>query len=265
MGNKIWTYEDEQFLTKNIKTSNEKMSKLLNRTIQAIASKKLKIGANKRDKYPFIYLSDRQKQIFDGLVISDACIRLPRKYSNQHPSFSLTSIHNSFIEDVKYKIPLRWSKTYVRLANSQKNRNNKTSYTILTNNNYTTELSTEYKRWYNNYIKIIPQDLKISPILLKYWFYGDGCSRRNRKYPKNIEIRLATNNFTHLECIYLQELLKKEGMPFNISRWKPKIETLKNKDRGYLLYISRQGLVMQFFEYIGQCDVSCFLYKWKLP
>jgi len=215
-------------------------------------------------------LNQEQQQIFDGLLISDGCIGFGGR--NINPVLRISSITPSFINDIKNSLPFIWQKDYIRKASTDiiNNRliNRKQQFSL--SSTADKSLFDEYNRWYkynqnlNKFIKIIPQNLEISPLLLKYWFYGDGTSSWLKNSTKRSCIRLCTNGFTYEECLSLQEKLQNIGIDFYIYKSNAKT-TKQNQNRGYLLGISKTSTVIDFFNYIGNCDINGFQYKWKIP
>ena len=76
-----------------------------------------------------------------------------------------------------------------------------------------------------SYVKVISNNLYnfLTPLSLAIWFMDDGSKSNNT-------VRIATNNFTHDECIFLCKLLKNK-YNLNITAQN------RGKDRGYILYI----------------------------
>ncbi len=71
------------------------------------------------------------------------------------------------------------------------------------------EVFTPYKnKWYPNGTKIVPSDLKLTPLICAIWFCDDGSVIR--KSEKSLQLQLATDGFTKDEVEFLAELLSKE-------------------------------------------------------
>jgi hypothetical protein len=79
-----------------------------------------------------------------------------------------------------------------------------------------TEVFTPYKRkWYPSGNKIIPKDLKLTPLICAIWFCDDGSIIRVSK--TNCKLQLATDGFQKKEVEFLSSLLQKEiGGQFNV-------------------------------------------------
>lgn len=129
------------------------------------------------------------------------------------------------------------------------------------NSRYYVELKSIHFKWYRpateeerkkgrKYIKILPGDLKLTPLTCLHWFIGDGYLGKSGKYTNYIT--LCTQGFTEEEVYLLVSLLK--SLSFKATKHKDKtirISTKSTKD---------------FFEYIGPCPreiKGCLGYRWK--
>lgn len=192
------------------------------------------------------------------MILSDSTIY--RKNKNHTSYFSLISIHKEFTDHIYQILP--FPRFYLReqdestiiirgkLCNAQKN------YTIRT----TCDLSlNEFREtWYPFGIKIVPPKLELSPITVKYWFYGDGSSSfiaYKDILDAYVRVSFCTNSFTFKDCELLTSKLLDIGLEFHIyeNYGKPMLVATKSKT------------IIDFFNYIGECTVPCFEYKWKLP
>jgi hypothetical protein len=206
-----------------------------------------------------IFTND-QKSILDGLIISDGSLFLG--YSHKpirkiNACFKQDCIHKLYLEYIKNVLPLPWNKTiYCRKSKKLIICNVPTtssdSYAINTRSDKF--LTEQYYRWYNNNKKQIPKNLLITPLMLKHWFYGDGYSTYVGR--NGIQIGLCTNCFTYTDCKFLQYKLKEiTNINFHINQY---------PINHYILRISSKTMIEKFFQYIGECDMICFKYKWKI-
>ena len=114
------------------------------------------------------------------------------------------------------------------------------------------------KKWYKNIdneyvlrnnrkIKIIPSDIKLTPLSLCIWHMDDGYADRT-----NGNIILCTNGFTWEECEFLSERLK---IDLNIK------SKVRAKDGSQIIYIPRQS----YFDFIDlikpYVQWECFKHK----
>ena len=102
------------------------------------------------------------------------------------------------------------------------------------------------KCWYPNGKKIIPKNLKLTPLILRQFYIGEG----NLEHPQNgrPRIRLATCGFSILDTERLVKQLNNLGFKATrqLSRNIINISTYSTKD---------------FLNYIGKCPVDCYQYK----
>ena len=110
------------------------------------------------------------------------------------------------------------------------------------------ELYPIYKRWYPKGKKIVPKDIKLTPLTCRQWYIGDGCLQHSKRMMKFIV--LHTNGFKPNDVEWLKNRLTKMGF----------ISTRRLSDNaiGISAY-STKG----FLDYIGDCPVDCYRYKWK--
>jgi hypothetical protein len=121
-------------------------------------------------------------------------------------------------------------------------------------------LTSYYSKWYKNKIKIVPNDLKMTPVTLLHWFLGDGSSSYIRGRKNAVVLTLNTQGFKQKEVVFLQSLLK-PITEFNIN-----LSGIKsNGEMSYILRTSRISEIIKFYNYIGECPVKCMSYRWKIP
>lgn len=111
------------------------------------------------------------------------------------------------------------------------------------------ELRTLYDLWYPKGKKIVPEGLMLTPITCRQWYIGDGCLDRTQG--KNPYITIATQAFPTSDVDRLVGQLINVGV--NATR-----QSARNN-----VYV-RRGSVKRFLDYIGQCPVACYKYKWDL-
>jgi len=112
------------------------------------------------------------------------------------------------------------------------------------------------KKWYipsnkkNKRIKIIPRDIKLTPLSLCIWFMDDGTN-----YPEKRQAKIYSMSFTHEEHEFLCEVIKRDmGISFKIQKYKHQ----------YNLYIPTE-YYLEFINIIKtHCIWKCFLYKHDL-
>lgn len=133
-------------------------------------------------------------------------------------------------------------------------------------------LKSYYENWYpesNNYKKVIPKNLVLTPKIILYWFMDDGSSTyRNRNVgykssgknwtqkKKQVIIQFCSESFTKLENEYLCDQLNKLGI-------KSTIRKVNSGGTSFRIFIA-QSDTNKFFDLIGPCPVRSMEYKWKI-
>lgn len=123
------------------------------------------------------------------------------------------------------------------------------------------ELLEVARRWYPEGKKIIPLDLKITPVVLREWFLGDGS------FSNGVSPRLYMGGISEEEVNFLYGLLKNIFGPIltvgeHASGFR-RAHGKKYKVRWMVNFTSR--LIGSFFSYIGPCTLPCYAYKWPGP
>jgi hypothetical protein len=191
-------------------------------------------------------LTSEVRQIIDGELLGDACIRPQGKYAAHFDYGSkyrdylvfLSSLFKTFgIEQIgeiyeKYYEELKCFAYHYFSCNY-------------------VELLQIYQRWYPNGIKIVPCDIDLTPLVCRQWYIGDGNlsfapSKNGRRY-----IRLSTDGFSVLDVEFLVYKLTTIGF------------LAKRQPARNIICISTDS-TDKFLDYIGPCPIDCYKYKWRL-
>jgi hypothetical protein len=205
--------------------------------------------------------------VIEGCLLGDGFFKLKNKYSEEsNPSFGKTNIgfdhilyvaNQIFTSDAKNRI-------FEYDNNNSGYANSKQVFTLrsLTHK----ELKPLCNKWYpvsNDYKKVIPEDIEISPELLLHWFMDDGRSYQRRKEHhrvKQICVEFACQSFNKDE---LQMLADKIYDKFSL-KMTPTLHQRHGiiKGTGMDMFVP-QSQVPLFYEIIGECPVPSMQYKWK--
>lgn len=180
--------------------------------------------------------------LLDGLLLGDGNISLQKKAINAY--FRQTCKSKEYLEYIQPLLEL----VDIPFEKSIYYRGEKLASYMLTSR-VSPFLTEEFNRWYPNGTKIVPNDLVLTPLCVCHWFIGDGTLSSAHAYFMGIKI--ATHSFTREEREFLVELLKKEG-----------IQSCRTNDTGEL-WINKKS-TQDFFDYIGECPVEFYSYKWNL-
>lgn len=211
-------------------------------------------------------LSEKAFEFLNGLLLGDGHLVYTSKWSSAYDQSS------------KYKGFLEWiSKEFVNLGIEQvgqiqekskffyfrktgKRCFSKTS--SYCSRSYT-ELAALHSKWYRpatekekeegrKFIKIVPPDLTLTPLVCLMWYLGDGNLLRSGKH--TYAICLSTHSYTEKEARFLMYLLGKLGL--KTTRWADGITRVS-------AYSAKN-----FLRFIGPCpeEISSFYgYRWKYP
>lgn len=124
--------------------------------------------------------NDRQKEIFDGLMLGDGGL----KWATNYCYFCNTDVHEDYlfwlqkqlgVEDISKVSPI-YDDGYAYC------------YGLMTRT--IPSIREEHKRWYpyntrkgthqNRQYKIIPKDIELTPIKMLFWYIGDGWYQKDR-------------------------------------------------------------------------------------
>ncbi len=119
-------------------------------------------------------------------------------------------------------------------------------------------LTIQYHRWYRNHVKIVPDDIRITPISIAHWFMGDGSSLRDKRYRGAcIDVSLSTYSFCAEDIKTLEKKL--DGLGLSTGR-----RHYANIDTGDGIVITlHQASVNKFMDLISSYMMEPYLYKLK--
>lgn len=202
--------------------------------------------------------------VITGCLLGDAKLDVWNKASNaSYPSFEKK---NKFIDHIEFVGRCLFNNWETRLAYETNWCNGRKfvypKITSLTRK----DLLPIYRKWYpewNNYEKMIPDDININEIILLHWFLDDGStSLRNRIYlfgwvqkKKQVKLTFCTECFTKENQ---QMLCDKINDRFPLQTGLKKT----NSGTGWRIGIP-QSKVFLFYEIIGPPPVASLAYKWK--
>ena len=120
----------------------------------------------------------------------------------------------------------------------------------------TYEIGEQRKRWYPNGIKIVPKDLKLNPVIVSFWFQGDGDAGRGGKDGNSVKANFSTNSFTLEDVKFLMEQLMDLGIE----------STTYMKEKTHpIISISTASEVKKLMDMIRPFMLECFQYKLQDP
>lgn len=188
-------------------------------------------------------LSTNAIEWINGELLGDGCLQSHSEYSAR---FNYSSKFLEYIQYISNNLQSFGIKQTGKISKYYLKRGN--SYIHYYTSRCYVELLSIYKQWYLNRKKIIPKDLRLTPLTCKQWYIGDGCLMNQEK--RYSYIRLATDCFSISDVKYLVKQLNELG--FKTTR-QPNNNTIR---------ISAYS-TEDFLNYIGKCPVKCYEYKWN--
>lgn len=220
-----WTNEEVQLLKDKYPSQGSDIPGL-SRSKQAIRAKAQKVGVRK-DRKGHIQMNDQLHEYLHGLLLGDGCITSSKGGT---AFYRHTDSYREYIVWLKKRLEsmgLPCGKVYKR---------RRKNFLYFFYSRSAEELEKLYYKWYPNGDKRIPENLEITPIILKNWFIGDGtyCKRHN-----TFQLRIA--------CLFDEK--GKQRIVDQINEKTP-METHNNKQKIYFTTDSHQI----FFDYVLQDD-----------
>ena len=188
-------------------------------------------------------MSDQLMRKLDGWMLGDGNLT----FTGRQAHFQLSSKHEMYADFVRrqFESELIECKKYEVFDKTYR----KTAWKLRSLN--TIELEREYRRWYIDGKKRIPNDLKLTSDAFKVWIMDDGTLDRKAGH-----MRMCTNGFSPEECEFLADLVNR----FLDVDCVHVCERGKNTTRLYIPKVAVHTLLAK----IGSCDVNCFTYKWAV-
>lgn len=203
-----------------------------------------------------VFLTVKAKEFLYGELLSDGHLD---HYNRPSSAYSRNSKHESYLKWTSNELTrfgIEQCGKIRRYDSFVKSRSSGKLFSYVDFNygsrNYI-ELKDLWEKWYRpatqeerekdrKFIKIVPKDLKLTPLICRQWYIGDGHSQGGG-------IFLCTECFSVHEVNFLMDQLI--GLGFKGTR------TTTNR-----IYISVRS-APNFLNYVGPCPVKCYEYKWS--
>lgn len=180
---------------------------------------------------------NRQLEIIDGSLLGDGHLTNP-KYGDSAFVKAQCLRHKPYLEWTFQEL----SPFSSRLKDSDNKCNGKTykRTTFSTGSNpYLSELRS---KWYPNGVKIVPRDLRLTPLSTAIWFFDDGSNSVQERCAK-----FATYCFTRSDCEFLQSQLVDLGVKTTIT--KRNVMLVKTESYFNLVEMIRPYMLWSCFEH----------------
>lgn len=238
-----------------------------------------------------IQFTQRQKEILNGCMLGDGCISKQHnqnrncEFSESHQTSHVEILHGLYNELYPFMLDVKkvYRKKIIGYGDNNTIIHSKTEkekafairsmshplFTKLERKWYKRDENGEYifKPVGNNgrmdRIKTIPRDLKLTPLTLAYWYFGDGTLAYKNTCGR---ICFYTNGFSEEDVQFLIKRLKNDTNLLNVNYYFPKINqpiiVLSSEDTfNFINMISEYKNLYKCFEY--KFDLSNATKSWK--
>lgn len=182
----------------------------------------------------------------DGLLISDGSITKPNGCS-VCASYRQHCVKLQWLKTINKNFSIQGIKSRIDCEIENKIWNLRTLHYD--------QLAITRMRWYPHGHKIIPKDLEITPCFIKNWIYGDGSL--GGIYKKTLT--LATDSFHEDDVDWI---IQKLNTTLSVGFKKNYRKESKTGEPQFRLTLCLRDGLQDLYKYAGDCDISCFQYKW---
>jgi hypothetical protein len=204
------------------------------------------------------------EEVLTGCLLGDGSLMKYNKLSGK--SFPRFSKKNKYEDHIEFVAKEMFSILWKERISFEVHKKYRTKYYLLRSGVHK-YLEPYFQKWYpkeNNYKKVVPKDLVITPKVLLHWFLDDGYSTRRKGYGRRcrqIKIALCTECFSKEEQDFLsKQLFDNFGIKSRVgpASWK----NSKEVRHSWRIYINQSDADL-FFKTIGPPPVQSLAYKWK--
>ena len=201
-------------------------------------------------------------QMLDGLLISDAGLRLRGDPRTNNANFYLSSTKLGFLQGVSNIFALHG--IHGRIYQTSPGRKMRDlGYADFWR--YETKslsfFTSLYNKWYNNKRKVVPRIATLGPVMLAYWLSGDGSNQLDSHQGKSRRLIFCTECFTIREQLFLIQKLKAVGVYAHLEKTRPN----KKGQNQFRIIISRAIDVHIFISKVEPHVPAEFAYKVERP
>ena len=203
-------------------------------------------------------LTPDHQSIITGLLLGDG--HIAQRGNSRTPRLGLTSTEPEYAQAVMAALPFEWTPPQITPAQSMLIKGQmcrcKASWRV--NSLADVCLHEYYDKWYPDSKKVVPSDIRLTPLAVLHWFLGDGSSTwQGRPGKQHTLLSFATHGFMKAECEMLCDKLKEAD---------PQMTFQVHKQRTFwVVETNKYAAITAFYEYVGVCLYPCFEYKWKQP
>lgn len=187
-----------------------------------------------------------QTQILIGSLLGDGSLYQYKNQINAGLAIGRAAKDLKYLE-FQYSIFKDFCSSDIKYKNLFDKRTNK-KYDGYVFRTQTSNIFSNFRnKWYENNLKTIPNDLRITPLICAIWFADDGSITYTGKNKTGRRIALYTDSFSEDEVYFLKSCLKEEtNIKFNVTRK----NSMKDLTKGFYLYINKSDDILNFVNYI---------------
>ena len=179
----------------------------------------------------FYQFTKQQKEIFDGIMISDGSLEKPSRISSR---LTLGFKYKETLERIMRDLSnLKYCPIYE--YNYIEKRTGNRIINFFSKSHSSNTLLKEYNRWYYENHKIVPIDFKITPLTCYWWYVLDGFIIEE-------SIQLCTDSFGENDLKSLKQKFEENGLYCTIS------------SRKRLRFTKKETI--RFFNYIKDIEIQ---------
>ena len=198
-------------------------------------------------------LQNEAMEVFDGTMLGDSSL----KHSGGSAFIDTTRSgeqYMSYLTQLRDTLILLGMEFCTDHPKSSEQVSKGKPYTYCCLSSHTSSFLLEQRhRWYPGGKKIVPNDVRITPLSMAYEFMDDGST--SWLQGNNVTLSLSTNSFTREEVYRLRDsIAAKFGVYFY---------PLNN--HGWMLFLRKTDEVNLFLDQIEEYILPCYEYKVKRP
>jgi len=164
----------------------------------------LRYSGNTKNKFK---ITNQVKEYIDGLILGDASIQFPETKSKRSTRLvqTFSKKYDDWAKEIKNDLSMFDIDSHLTYYSIFDKRTEKTYKQISLQTKVYPQFMIFRKRWYPNNIKQVPDDIILSPTVLRNWYLSDGSLRVINKNSRTIQ--LSTDSFNEESINLLIKLL----------------------------------------------------------
>lgn len=187
-----------------------------------------------------VSLGEKEKSVLAGLMLSDFHIERGKYQSRMSFGFEYKEFAENCAQETS---SLNWSPV----------KKDKSTGCWHSKTQYFEDLNRWRDKWYNKKQRAVPEDIVLDRNCVLYWYLGDGFVCKN-----GYGAVLCSEAFTDEDVLFLSEKLNNIGIKSHLFNRKISNGVIKKRIR-----IEGKKGYLSLLEYIGDCPVDCYKYKWR--